>query len=195
MWHLRFTPPPPLFLQRYHSTLVSLTFLARISNQAAYSASLPPTLDSGPPVSHFSASVDFRPLSSMILQVLISRGFQSTSPGARFKRDPSLGFDFVNRRKLRRDPSLRFVARGDHPGRMVTFGENRQSRDAARRFMHARNFRRSCARNLIRGRPANSSEAGVYLFYRERQPARNVLRRNDRGTSWYAACCACENVR
>ena len=75
-------------------------------------------------------------------------------PGRKLRA--SLRFDFVDRRKLRRDPSLpmNFVNRRKLI-LWVTFAGRRDD-DA--------------------GRIVNSSGAGVYLFYRERQPAKRGAR-------------------
>jgi len=49
------------------------------------------------------------------------------------------------------------------------FGENRQSRDAARKWLPGTGISPELNPASRRARPANPSEAGVYLFYRERQ--------------------------
>ena len=68
--------------------------------------------------------VDFANARKLLMSMTFARRtrfYRATTSVSRATDDPKSGVDFVNARKLRRDPSLRFVARDADPDRIGAF--------------------------------------------------------------------------
>lgn len=99
-------------------------------------------------------------------------------PPKELRRCPSLTMDFFNRRKLRRGPSLGFVARDAHPDRMRVFHRDVGNRCTWRESMASRRAASSRARGSEYQRTHSARRHRMYVVIGATGHTGNIVAEN-----------------